>query len=69
MLYLVLGVTSKWVANGRDHSRIAVGKVVTVCGRFQAIIIINLSKLLLELIRKAHFNVNKQFCLHQKYIS
>ena len=64
-----LGVTSKWVANGRNHSQMAAGKVRFICGRFEAKTFIILSKLLFELSRKAHFIVNKQFCLHQKYIS
>ena len=60
---------SKWVANGHDHSQMASGKVEAICGRFHAEITVILAKLLLKLIKKAHFNVNKQFCLHQKFIS
>ena len=60
---------SKWVANGCDHSQTAAGKVMAVCGRFHAKIIIIFSKLFLELIRKAHFIMNKQLCLHQKFVN
>ena len=45
----------------------AAGNVTVVFGRFQAKIIIILSKLLLELIRKALFILNKEFCLHQEH--
>ena len=60
---------SIWVANGRDHSQTVAGKITTICSHFHAIISIVLWKLQLESIRKAHFIVNKQICLHQKFIS
>ena len=63
------GVMLKWVANGRNHSQMAAGKVRFICGRFQAKTFIILSKLLFELFRKAHFIINKQFGVHQKYIT
>ena len=47
-----LGVTSEWVANGRDHLQTAANKVAAICGLFHAKIIIILSKLLLELLGK-----------------
>ena len=65
--YSIKGVTSKWVANSCDHTQMAAGKVAALC--FYAKEIIFLTKLLLEFIRKAHFSVNKKYCLDQKFIS
>ena len=64
-----LGVTSKWVPNGQDRSQTATGKPVDICDSFHTKMIIISSKLLLELNRKAHLVVNKQFCLQKKFIS
>ena len=65
----LLGVTSKWEANGQDHSQTASGKAVDICDHVHAKMIIISSKLLLKLNGKAHLVVNKQFCLHPKVIS
>ena len=47
----------------------AASKITVICDRFHAIIITMLSKLLLESIGTANFTVNKDFCLHQKFIN
>ena len=55
--------------NSCDHLQTAAGNVAAICGCLQAKIIIILSKFLIKLIRKAHFIINKRFCLHQTDIS
>ena len=64
-----LEVTSKWVAKRRDHLQMATCKVPAGCCHIHFKIMTILSRVLSELIRKAHLIVNKQFCLHPKSTS
>ena len=65
----MLGVMSKWLANGCNGSQTAAGKFATVCGHLNAKRINILSILLLESMRRVPFISIKQYCLYQKFIS
>ena len=62
-------MTSNQVGNDRDDSQTATGKVAAVCGHFQVKKTIIFSKLVLVFVSKALLMVNKQYHLHQKFMS
>ena len=61
------GLTSKWLANGCNHSQTAAGKDmaikdVVICGQFNPKKVIIWSQLYMEYIRGAPFMIKSKYC-------